>query len=59
VANFTDAIVRLFSNRIPMLDHARGAGLFGLSLMPSIRDDMARRSMGLALAPARIRKASS
>jgi 2-octaprenyl-6-methoxyphenol hydroxylase len=59
VANFTDTIVRLFSNRIPMLDHARGAGLFGLSLLPSIRDDMARRSMGLALAPARIREASS
>ncbi|MBO9471425.1 2-octaprenyl-6-methoxyphenyl hydroxylase [Endozoicomonas sp. G2_2] len=52
VANFTDAIVRLFSNRIPGLDHARGAGLFGLSLLPALRDDMARRSMGLAVAPA-------
>ena len=53
VANFTDAIVRVFSNRIPGLDHARGAGMFGLSLLPAIRDDMARRSMGLAVAPAR------
>lgn len=51
VANFTDAIVRIFSNRIPGLDHARGAGLFGLSLLPAVRDDMARRSMGMALAP--------
>lgn len=59
VANFTDAIVRLFSNRIPGLDHARGAGLFGLSLLPAIRDDMARRSMGLAVAPATIREGST
>lgn len=49
VANFTDGIVRLFSNRIPGLGHARGAGLFGLSLAPGLRADMARRSMGLAL----------
>src|SRR5699024_3886600 len=49
VANFTDRIVRLFSNRIPGLGHIRGAGLFGLSLAPGIRDGMARRSMGLAL----------
>ncbi|WP_423823612.1 2-octaprenyl-6-methoxyphenyl hydroxylase [Salinisphaera sp. SPP-AMP-43] len=49
VANFTDRVVRLFSNRIPGLGHARGAGLFGLSLAPGLRSDMARRSMGLAL----------
>lgn len=49
VANFTDAIVRLFSNRVPGLGVARSAGLFGLSLAPGVRNDMARRSMGLAL----------
>lgn len=49
VANFTDGIVRLFSNRVPGLAAARSAGLFGLSLAPGIRGDMARRSMGLAL----------
>lgn len=49
VANFTDDIVRLFSNRVPGLAAARSAGLFGLSLAPGIRHDMARRSMGLAL----------
>ena len=49
VANFTDGIVRLFSNHLPGLGHARGAGLFGLSLAPGLRADMARRSMGLAL----------
>src|SRR5699024_3687749 len=52
VANFTDAIVRVFSNRIPALGGARAAGLVGLSLLPAIRHDMARRSMGLAVAPA-------
>jgi 2-octaprenyl-6-methoxyphenol hydroxylase len=49
VANFTDAIVRVFSNRVPGLGHVRSMGLFGLSLAPGIRHDMARRSMGLAL----------
>lgn len=52
VANFTDGIVRLFSNRLPGFGLARAAGLVGLSLAPGIRRDMARRSMGLALAPA-------
>ncbi|GAB3670389.1 2-octaprenyl-6-methoxyphenyl hydroxylase [Salinisphaera aquimarina] len=51
VANFTDAIVRVFSNRLPGLGGARAAGLVGLSLLPAIRHDMARRSMGMAVAP--------
>lgn len=51
VANFTDAIVRVFSNRIPALAGARAAGLVALSLLPAIKHDMARRSMGLAVAP--------
>lgn len=49
VANFTDRIVRLFSNHVPLLGHVRGIGLFGLSLAPEIRSGMARRSMGFAL----------
>lgn len=49
VANFTDRIVRLFSNRVPGLASARSVGLVGLSLLPTIRHDMARRSMGLAV----------
>lgn len=49
VANFTDRIVRLFSNRLPGLAGARAAGLVGLSLLPAIRHDMARRSMGFAV----------
>lgn len=49
VANFTDRIVRLFSNRVPGLAAGRAAGLVGLSLLPAIRHDMARRSMGFAV----------
>lgn len=52
IANFTDTIVRVFSNRLPGLGALRGAALFGLSLTPTVRHDIARRSMGLALAPA-------
>lgn len=54
VANFTDRIVRIFSNRVPGLGCARSAGLVGLSLLPGIRHDMARRSMGLGFDPARV-----
>lgn len=49
VTNFTDRIVRLFSNRVPGLSVTRGLGLAGLDLMPQIKHGMARRSMGLAM----------
>ncbi len=52
IANFTDLVVRTFSNRLPGLGMARGMALFGLSIAPTIRHDIARRSMGLAVAPA-------
>ncbi len=52
IANFTDLIVRTFSNRLPGLSAIRAAALIGLSLSPTTRHDIARRSMGLALAPA-------
>lgn len=50
VSEFTDRIVRIFSNRVPGLGPARSLGLLGLELLPSIKHDMARRSMGLAFA---------
>lgn len=49
VSDFTDRIVRVFSNHIPGLGHARALGLIGLELMPTIKHDMARRSMGLSM----------
>ena len=42
---FTDGLVRLFSNTIPPLLHARGAGLFVLDLVPPARSFLARRMM--------------
>jgi 2-octaprenyl-6-methoxyphenol hydroxylase len=42
---FTDSLVRLFSNAIPPLLHARGAGLLALDLFPRLRAFLARRMM--------------
>jgi 2-octaprenyl-6-methoxyphenol hydroxylase len=42
---FTDGLVRLFSNAIPPLLHARGAGLLALDLLPPARSFLARRMM--------------
>ena len=42
---FTDSLVRLFSNAIPPLLHARGAGLLALDLFPPLRAFLARRMM--------------
>jgi len=42
---FTDGLVRLFSNAIPPLRHARGAGLLALDLLPPARSFVARRMM--------------
>ncbi len=41
----TDSLVRLFSNKIPPLLHARGAGLLALDLFPPARSFVARRMM--------------
>ena len=40
---FTDSIVRLFSNDLPPLRVARGAGLLALDLFPPLRHFVARR----------------
>jgi 2-octaprenyl-6-methoxyphenol hydroxylase len=42
---FTDSLVRLFSNTIPPLLHARGAVLLALDLFPPVRGFLARRMM--------------
>jgi 2-octaprenyl-6-methoxyphenol hydroxylase len=42
---FTDTLVKLFSNDIGVLRHARGAGLFALDLCTPLRDFIARRMM--------------
>jgi 2-octaprenyl-6-methoxyphenol hydroxylase len=42
---FTDGLVRIFSNDLPPLAHARGAGLLALDLLPPLRSFVARRMM--------------
>ena len=42
---FTDLLIRLFANRNPLLNAARGAGLLALDLLPPARDFVARRMM--------------
>ena len=42
---FTDGLVRLFSNAIAPLAHARGAGLFALDLLPPARHFVAKRML--------------
>lgn len=43
---FTDALVRLFSNRVPGLRLARNVGLMGMELLPGPRDALMRQAMG-------------
>lgn len=42
---FTDSLVRVFSNDVPLLHHVRGAGLLALDLVPPLRSFLARRMM--------------
>lgn len=42
---FTDGLVRLFGLRDSLSDHARGAGLLALDLLPAARRFLARRMM--------------
>lgn len=42
---FTDSLVRVFSNDVPLMHHARGAGLLALDLVPPLRSFLARRMM--------------
>jgi 2-octaprenyl-6-methoxyphenol hydroxylase len=45
---FTDGLVRLFTNPFTPVKAARGAGLVALDLLPFAKEALARRSMGLA-----------
>ncbi|HJV27099.1 MAG TPA: FAD-dependent monooxygenase [Aromatoleum sp.] len=43
--HFTDSLVRIFSNDVGPLHHARGAALFALDMLPPLRHFIARRMM--------------
>ncbi len=45
---FTDALVRIFSNRLAPMILARNVGLVALDLMPSVKHGLARAAMGLS-----------
>ncbi|AQU84527.1 MULTISPECIES: 2-octaprenyl-6-methoxyphenyl hydroxylase [unclassified Halomonas] len=47
VIQFSDGLVRLFGYSLPLLSHARAAGLIGLNLVGPLRRSLARRAMGL------------
>lgn len=51
VTQFTDGLVRLFSNRLPGLASFRHLGIVGLDLLPPIKARFAQRSMGMVGAP--------
>ncbi len=46
VSDFTDTLVRTFSNRMPGLAQARHWGLLGLELLPPVRDRVLRQHLG-------------
>jgi 2-octaprenyl-6-methoxyphenol hydroxylase len=56
VAGFTDALVRLFSNRLPVIAGLRHLGLFGLDVLPVAHRSIMLQNLGLP-ALARIRAA--
>ena len=45
-ANFTDQLVRLFSNHIPLLRSVRHLGLLALDLTPMVKDAVLRQNLG-------------
>jgi 2-octaprenyl-6-methoxyphenol hydroxylase len=48
VTEFTDIVVRLFSNDYPLLGLTRGLGLATLDLLPPLKQMIMRHAMGLA-----------
>lgn len=47
VARFTDSLVRLFSNRMPVLAGLRHVGLTGLAIVPSVHRNILYQNLGL------------
>lgn len=48
VYRFTDALVKIFSNNSTALGHLRAAGLVAVGLIPPLRHQLAKQSMGLS-----------
>ena len=48
LVRFTDGLVRLFTSKKPLLRFLRNAGMLGFDLIPGVRSEFARHTMGLA-----------
>jgi 2-octaprenyl-6-methoxyphenol hydroxylase len=48
VYRFTDSLVKIFSNNSTPLGHLRAAGLVAVGLIPPLRHQLAKQSMGLS-----------
>ncbi len=48
LVRFTDGLVRLFTSKKPPLRFLRNAGMLGFDLIPGVRSEFARHTMGLA-----------
>lgn len=56
---YTDGLLRLFTNPLPLLDHIRGAGLMLMDRVPLLRNIMARQAMGFNHTQARLARGLS
>jgi len=54
VVRYTDSLVRIFSNDIAPLGHARAAGLLAVDRIPPLRQALTRQSMGQRFRQARL-----
>lgn len=48
LVRFTDGLVRLFGSRKPPIRVLRNIGMLGFDLIPGVRSEFARQTMGLA-----------
>jgi len=56
---FSDSLIQLFGNHLPLVSTARDAGLVGLDLLPGAKRWFARQAMGLGGRRAEIRASDS
>ena len=48
VYRFTDTLIKVFSNNVTLLSHARALGLLTVDVLPFIKHELAKQSMGLS-----------
>jgi 2-octaprenyl-6-methoxyphenol hydroxylase len=54
VVRYTDSLVRVFSNDLALLGHARAGGLLAVDRVPLLRHWITQQSMGLRYRQARL-----